>query len=75
MIKTMPSLDKLPEANLMILKQSQAVNRANIEMIEWEEKWQADYYMKTGKVLSQNPKTINDWKKAKREKSAEISEK
>jgi hypothetical protein len=72
MIKTMPSLDKLPESNLMILRQAQAVNRANIEMIEWEEKYQIDYYMETGKVITQNPETLGDWKKAKREKAAQI---
>jgi hypothetical protein len=73
MIKTMPSLDKLPESNLMILKQAQAINRANIEMIEWEEKYQIEYYMKTGKVITQNPETLGDWKTAKRDKAAEMS--
>ena len=75
MIKTMPSLDKLPEANMMILQQAQAINRANIEIIEWEEKFQVSYYEETGLTLAQTPKTIRDFKEAKRAKAKEITEK
>tara|TARA_R110000744_G_scaffold379214_1_gene496752 strand:- start:1530 stop:2369 length:840 start_codon:yes stop_codon:yes gene_type:complete len=74
MIKTMPSLDKLPEANMMILQQAQAINRANIEIIEWEEKFQVSYYEETGLTLAQTPKTIRDFKEAKRAKAKEITE-